>query len=244
MTLFTSNVSFANESLLIPNFPNSSKIEKFLNTTNISRIISPANDFDLAAKNIKEKFQCKDGKKRLTEDSNFFVSSDKDKEVSINGSFQSGFLMSGKITKIYAGHSAYNDLLFVTEVRNEDNKLLGHNVTVSFCEVKNPYKEFPNLVSNDRQLTDFQAPYGITTIENECGVGNIIAIYTSLISRAKPNDIYTHDFPAYTSFVGVDICDNKESQNSVFDEKRDSKLSTSTNPNSEIKEKSSDAVSK
>lgn len=151
---------------------------------------------------LKSQNQCNDGKKRLSNDVSYYVNGGSISETTIGGNWQSGFMSNGTISDLYVGVSAYKDLMFLTKVTN-NGKVVGYNVTLSFCEVPNAYPRYPALVSNDRPLTNFQAPYGIILDKSSsCGHGTIAAaLNTVVISQKNPKDVHTSDFPVYSSFT-------------------------------------------
>lgn len=151
---------------------------------------------------VKTSVQCLPGRNRLTTDASFFISGGSMSGTTIGGNWQSGFMGTGTITNLYIGVSAYRDLMFVTKVTN-GGQVMGYNVTLSFCEVPNAYPNYPALVSNDRPLVNFQAPNGIVLDMNTyCGYGVVdAALNTIIISQRNPSNLYTTDFPVYTSFT-------------------------------------------
>jgi hypothetical protein len=164
-----------------------------LNSGAGSSMISQYND-------IKSKTACLRGA-RLANDVSFYINGGGVSLNTIGGNWMPGILSSGTITNMYVGVSAYRDLMFVTKV-TDGTKVLGYNVTLSFCEIPNAYPNFPALVSNDRPLANFNAPYGITLDQStNCGFGVVnAAINTVIVSKANPSNPYTGDFPVYTSF--------------------------------------------
>lgn len=150
---------------------------------------------------LKSANQCSAGRKRLANDVSFYVNGGSISKTTIGGNWQPGFLTTGTVSDLYVGVSGYKDLMFVTKVTN-GGKVVGYNVTLSFCELPNAYPNYPALISDDRPLTSFQAPYGlIIDTSTACGYGTIAAAFnTVVISQKKANDAHTTDFPVYTSF--------------------------------------------
>lgn len=158
----------------------------------------------LAAKanEIKSKIGCLNGNYRLNNDYTFYVQGGNYSQSQIGGQFQQGVLTSGSASELYVGMSVYRDLMFVTKVTN-GTSVVGYNVTLSFCSVPNAYPNYPALVSNERSMINFQAPYNIVLNSNtSCGYGLVAAAYyTYIISQRMPNNAYTSDFPVYTTFT-------------------------------------------
>ncbi len=151
---------------------------------------------------LKEKFQCREGSKRLSEEVVFYTLATSDGTM-ISKSFQAGALMVGHVSEVYVGISAFKDLMFLQKVKNGEGKLIGYNVVISACEVKNAYANYPKLVSDERELTNFVADNGIVLNTSKiCGYGLIASAHnTSLISRKDPKEKYSSDIPIYTSFA-------------------------------------------
>ena len=151
---------------------------------------------------VKSSVTCMPGRNRLTNDVSFYINGGSISGTTIGGNWQSGFMNTGTISNLYIGVSAYRDLMFVTKVTN-GGQVVGYNVTLSFCEVPNSYPNYPALVSNDRALTQFQAPNGIVLdLNTYCGYGVVdAAINTIIVSQASTTNPYTSPFPVYTSFT-------------------------------------------
>jgi hypothetical protein len=149
---------------------------------------------------IKAKVSCLSGRYRLTTDAQFYVNGGAYSQSTIYGQFQTGSI-SGTASEMYVGISAYRDLMFVTKITN-GGTLVGYNIAVSMCSIPNSYSTYPALVSNDRSLTNFQAPYGIVVNSTtSCGYGLVAAAYyTYMVSQRIPSNAYTADFPVYTTF--------------------------------------------
>ena len=110
---------------------------------------------------IKSNMACLNGY-RLAKDMNFYVQGGVLGSNRIGGNWIEGFMPStnGQINKMWVGVSAYRDLMFVTQVMN-GSSVVGFNVTLSFCEMKNSYPSLPSIISNERALTNFITPNGI-----------------------------------------------------------------------------------
>lgn len=150
---------------------------------------------------IKSSIACLSGRSRLMNDVSFYVQGNFT-GTQIGGNWTSGFLNNGTITDMYVGVSAWRDLMFLTKVTN-GSQVVGYNVTLSFCEVPNAYANYPALVSNDRSLINFAAPYGIyINTAKPCGYGLIASAQnTVIISQRSTTNPYTSDYPIYTSFA-------------------------------------------
>lgn len=155
---------------------------------------------------LKTKYECKSGRKRLKEDKTFYIAAENNSGSAntIMGNFQPGSFMTGQISQFYSGVSAFNDLMVVTEVK-DNKRILGYNVTLSMCEMPNAYPQFPAIISDKRDLTHFQAPYGITLgHDTTCGMGVVeLAMNTGVISQKSTQQLETTAAPIYTSFVRV-----------------------------------------
>jgi hypothetical protein len=151
--------------------------------------------------NIKNGVVCLPGRSRLATDVTFFVSGSFQSGTTIGGNFQEGIL-PGDNSELHVGVSAFRDLMFVTKVTN-GSQVLGFNVTLSFCDVANPYPNFPLLVSNDRRLVNFMAPQGIILDMNTyCGYGVIdAALNTAMTSQPSVSNQLTSPFIFPTSFT-------------------------------------------
>jgi hypothetical protein len=151
---------------------------------------------------IKSNVACMNGGYRLTNDVSFYVNGGYKSGTTIGGSWTGGFLSSGTISKMWVGVSAYRDLMFVTQVANGGN-VVGFNVTISFCEMKSS-NGYPSIVSNDRALDSFQAPFGIVLDSDAyCGYSVVdLAQNTSIISRRSSSNPYSPpDAQIPTSFT-------------------------------------------
>ena len=160
--------------------------------------------------NIKNGVSCLPGRSRLATDYTFFISGGYQSGTRISGNFQQGIL-PGDNSELHVGVSAFRDLMFVTKVTN-GSQVLGFNVTLSFCDVANPYPNFPMLVSNDRQLVNFtlqqppQFPGPMSAIildmNTYCGYGVIdSAQNTWITSQPSVSNQMTQPFTFPTSFT-------------------------------------------
>ncbi|AUN99461.1 hypothetical protein DOM21_03575 [Bacteriovorax stolpii] len=140
---------------------------------------------------IKANVSCMNGY-RLTNDVSFYVQGGIVASNKIGGNWQSGFLTNGTINKLWIGVSAYRDLMFVTQVVN-GSQVVGFNVTLSFCELKNTYSTLPSIISNERALRNFAAPYGIVLDSNTyCGYSVVdLAMNTVITSERNLSNPYS-----------------------------------------------------
>lgn len=168
-----------------------------LNSTAGSNMISQV-------QSLKNSVACKSGM-RLTNDVSFYASSG-----SFTGSkliaagWTPGFMTSGTINRLWIGVSAFNDLMFVTQVTNGGSQVIGFNVTLSMCELKNSYPTLPSIISNTRELTNFRTPNGIVLdSDTYCGYSMVdAAINTYLTSRRDmSNSYYSNDAEIQTTFT-------------------------------------------
>lgn len=121
---------------------------------------------------IKANVACYNGY-RLANDISFYVntSNGSSSRTTIGGQFIQGYLTTGSAAQLYVGVSTFRDLMFVTKVTN-GSQVLGYNVTLSFCEMKSAYQNFPSIISNETSLTNFLAPSGIVLdSDTHCGYG-------------------------------------------------------------------------
>ena len=141
---------------------------------------------------VKANVGCMNGGYRLTNDVSFYVRGGYVSGTKIGGNWTPGFMSQGSVTKLWIGVSAYRDLMFVTQVSN-GAQVLGFNVTLSFCELKNGYSGLPSIISNERAIEGFQAPYGIILDSNTyCGYSVVdLAQYTTVISRRSMSNPYS-----------------------------------------------------
>lgn len=197
LTLISSAMIFA--SCGKKNVVNSGSSSSYFSSNN--SVFAGNTQFITQYNTIKNKVACLSGRYRLTNDVTFYVSGGAYSQSTIAGQFQAGTLTGGTVSEMYVGISAYRDLMFITKVAN-GGSLVGYNVTISMCSVPNSYSTYPALVSNDRSLVNFQAPYGITVNSStSCGYGLVAAAYyTYMLSQRIPSNAYTADFPVYTTF--------------------------------------------
>lgn len=167
-----------------------------LNSTVGSNIISQV-------QTLKNSTACSTGY-RLTNDVSFYATSG-----SLSGSrlmvssWQQGFLSNGTINKMWVGVSTFKDLMFVTQVVGANNQVVGFNVTLSFCEMKNAYPSLPSIVSNTRALDSFRTPYGIVLdADTYCGYNMVDAAINTLIVSRRDSTYgnYTSDAQIVTTF--------------------------------------------
>lgn len=146
---------------------------------------------------------CLNGNIRLTNDVSFFINGGAVSGTRIGGNWQQGFLSNGTISKMWVGVSAFRDLMFVTQVAN-NSQVIGFNVTLSFCELKNQAPGFPSIISNERALRNFQASEGIVLDSNTyCGYSVVdLARNTTIVSeRNLSNPLSPPDALIPTSFT-------------------------------------------
>ena len=151
---------------------------------------------------IKSNVSCLNGY-RLTNDVSFYVNGGYIGSNRVGGNFQQGYLTSGTYNKMWVGISAFRDIMFVTQVTN-GSQVVGFNVTISFCELKNTNPYYPSIISNDRALDSFAAPNGIILDSNTyCGYNVIdLAANTMIVSRRIPGNPGTPvDVQVPTSFT-------------------------------------------
>jgi hypothetical protein len=98
-------------------------------------------------------------------------------KTTITGPFQIGAL-AGTFSGVFVGATFYKDLIIVSKVTN-GSQVIGHNVTLSYC-ISSP------LITEQRDLSNFNAPYGITlSTSTNCSLGNVDAAnQTSTTSAA------------------------------------------------------------
>lgn len=255
-----STATHAEDSVKVPAIPTAGEINKVVtptsdgHETSASKLfwtgnpaIGVSDKMRFQVQMAKKNASCLEGKKRLDNDVNFYVSGNSESASKISGNFQQGIL-PGKASDLYIGTSAFKDLMFVTKV-TDGSKVLGYNVTLSFCSVQNPYKDkgFANLISDDRQLTNFIAPNGIIlSVDSHCDHGTIDAAMNTSITSAvgsSTSGIGTN-FQAPTSFAKVgclSAISDKESSAVVNDSRSSTKPTSIDSP---VTEKSSSAVSK
>lgn len=127
---------------------------------------------------IKSSVNCQTGA-RLSQDVIFGVQGGAYNSSTIGGTFQAGSI-SGTVSMLYVGISAFNDLMFVSKVTN-GNSVLGYNVRISMCP--QTAGNFP-FIGNERPLSGFTAPQGITLNDSTvCGVGQVTSAQnTTMVS--------------------------------------------------------------
>lgn len=153
---------------------------------------------------IKTTMACTNGRKRLKSDVSFYTTSVAEHSNKLAGNFQSGFLSTGTISDLYVGVSAFKDLMFVTKVKNGD-KIVGYNVTLSFCELPNSFKDMPAIISDNRPIDSFRAPYGIILGEKSstCNQGSVLSMTSTVVSRRSSEANSAPDAQVPTSFVEI-----------------------------------------
>lgn len=123
---------------------------------------------------IKAQYPCAYGP-RLQTDLNFNSGVYNNSNTTLAGPFNQGNT-SGQVSGIYVGKSPFNDLMIISKVTNGSNQLLGWNITISMCSYGN------GLVSDQRPLSGFLAPQGITIAEStSCGWGDILAAQNTIM---------------------------------------------------------------
>ena len=140
---------------------------------------------------IKANVTCMNGY-RLTNDVSFYVNGGYVSATRINGTWIPGFLTNGTISKMWVGVSKDRDLMFVTQVAN-GGRVVGFNVTLSFCEMKNNASTYASVISNERALTNFLTPNGIIVDSNTyCGYSVVdLAQDTWITSERNLNNPYS-----------------------------------------------------
>lgn len=143
------------------------------------------------ASSIKNNVTCMNGY-RLNTDYSFFIRGGAISGTKINGQWTPGVLTGGSVNKLWVGVSAYRDLMFVTQVAN-GSAVVGYNVTLSFCELKNTYSTLPSIISNERVLKNFATPYGIVLDQDTyCGYSVVdLAQYTYITSERNLSNPYS-----------------------------------------------------
>lgn len=153
-------------------------------------------------KSIKENMPCLTGN-RLVKDVNFYVQNGSKGANRIGGTWTPGFSpQGGKINKMWIGVSAFRDLMFVTQVMN-GSSVIGFNVTMSFCEMKNSYAGLPSLISNEREITAFSTPNDIIVESTaRCGYNLVsLAANTQIISQKDLSNPYSTTVQVPTTFA-------------------------------------------
>ena len=181
-------------------------IDSTVKTTSLFYSSNPAlssnPQIDSQVQSIKANVACTNGY-RLTNDVSFFLpgsfAAGSGSRTTIGGQFQEGFMSNGTISQLYVGVSLYRDLMFVTKVTN-GSQVLGFNVTLSYCEVKNSYQGLPSIISNERPLKNFRAQSGIVLdTDTHCGYGVVDwapnTVITSLRELSNPSSPPDVDVP-------------------------------------------------
>lgn len=147
---------------------------------------------------IKQRYPCMSGP-RLTNDVNFSTGIYNNSKTTIKGPFYQGSI-GGQVSEIFVGRSQWNDLMIISKVTGAAAQMLGWNIAISMCTYGN------GLVSDQRQLSGFQAPTGITIAENPtCAWGDVLAAYdTIMVANAiQMSDGYS--LPAQTIWTTYTI---------------------------------------
>ena len=235
--ILNSATVFSEDSIKVPFVPSAGEISKAMaNPSGVS------NEIRLQVEAAKSLYKCKGDQKRLTNDVTFFTKSNAEDSTKVSGNFQEGFL-PGTISNVYIGRSAFSDLMFVTKVTN-GSKVIGYNVTLSFCEVQNAYKGAANLISNKSRIANFNASYGIAlSTDSNCSHGMVALAHNALVT-IKNEESKTPDFQVPTSFTKSECISvpNGVAPKEVSDDSRGSSKPTSADSSKE--EKSSNSVSK
>ena len=139
---------------------------------------------------IKNSVSCLNGY-RLTNDVSFYIQGGYGAGTNtIAGNFVEGFNTNGTINQLYVGVSVYRDLMFVTQVTN-GSQVVGYNVTLSFCEMKSNPSTLPSIISNERRLRAFQAPWGINVItKSGCSFGLVASTGVGYDNYGRPKATY------------------------------------------------------
>ncbi len=169
---------------------NSNNSSAFNGTSPFSTGYSPDSIIQQAS-SIKNNVTCMNGY-RLNTDYSFFIRGGAVSGTKINGQWTPGVLTGGSVNKLWVGVSAYRDLMFVTQVAN-GSAVVGYNVTLSFCELKNTYSTLPSIISNERVLKNFATPYGIILDQDSyCGYSVVdLAQYTYITSERNLSNPYS-----------------------------------------------------
>ena len=156
---------------------------------------------------IKDGMPCMSGY-RLTKDVSFYVQNGLRGSNRIGGNWVSGFSpQGGSINKMWIGVSSYRDLMFVTQVMN-GSSVIGFNVTMSFCEMKNSYPGLPSVISNERELTNFATPNDIIVESTaRCGYNLVsLAQNTQIVSQRDLSNPYTSTAAALATSFAAPNC--------------------------------------
>lgn len=151
---------------------------------------------------IKNNVTCMNGY-RLNTDYTFHITGGAVSGTKIGGQWLQGVLSGGTVNKLWVGVGAYRDLMFVTQVAN-GSTVVGYNVTLSFCELKNSYPNYPSVISNERVIKNFNAPYGIILDQDTyCGYSVVdLAQQTYVTSeRNLSNPMSPPDIQVPTSYT-------------------------------------------
>lgn len=142
---------------------------------------------------IKSSMTCLSGY-RLTNDVSFYAQGAYINANRITGNWAPGFsLNGGSINKMWIGVSAFRDLMFVTQVMN-GSRVIGFNVTISFCEMKNP-SGGASIVSNERKLENFRVSQNGIYLNGQasCGYNFVSLAETAIVSQRDLNNPLSPD---------------------------------------------------
>ena len=106
------------------------------------------------------------------------------------------------------GISAFRDLIFVSQVVNGAN-IIGFNVTVSYCEMKNISPGLPSVISNERELTNFSTKPNDIILEStgRCGYSFVsFAQSTQIVSQRDLSNPYTTEAKAIPTTFAPPRC--------------------------------------
>ncbi len=140
---------------------------------------------------LKTSMPCMNGY-RLNKDVSFYTQGGIVGANRIRGNWVPGFSPNGgAVNKMWVGVSAFRDLMFVTQVMN-GSTVMGFNVTLSFCEMKNASSGFPSVISNERELTNFSTPGDIIVEATaRCGHNLVSLAKTLIVSQRDLSNAYT-----------------------------------------------------
>lgn len=211
----------AEEQIKIPTLPNADGLSKAVSApkadcnscgeVQTSKFKSPyvSEKIINEVQSLKANIACNEGKKRLSNDVSFYINGGTLSGSKIGGNWQSGFLNTGTVSDLHVGVSAFKDLMFITKVTNA-GKVVGYNVTLSYCEVPSAIASLPAVVSNDRQISNFQAPNGIILgSSSNCGYGVVEYAANTVVTSHKSKDAHTVDAQVPTSFTKPSCANSK-----------------------------------
>ncbi|MBI2522202.1 MAG: hypothetical protein HYV97_17415 [Bdellovibrio sp.] len=96
--------------------------------------------------------------------------------------YDEGAIENEMTDNIYFGSSSFHDILGVQTLRDKDQKIIGANIYLSFCQ-------FSPLIVEGRQLSNFQTPTGIilTKSISTCTNGDAITLTATLVAAQFEN---------------------------------------------------------